>query len=104
MTMTATGHGKAGRPSKNAAVRHYYDSALYPALAAGLPQHVERGKLNVANLAAAIGVSTQTLYRSMANDRVSPELARHLINESAKTRVGKDKKLTIETLARFLMR
>lgn len=85
----------AGRPARDK--RKYFEGKLYPLLAAQLPHHVDAsGSLNVNSLAAALGVSGQTLYFSMSEDRLTPRIAKLILNESRG-------KLTAENLAPFVI-
>lgn len=79
MSQPAAAPSKRGRPTD----RKYYEGDLYPVLARAMKQHIDAsGRLNVASLAAAIGVSGQTLYFSMGEDRVTPRVGKMLITES----------------------
>lgn len=87
---------QTGRPVTNAD-RKYYEGKLYPFLAAKLPHHVDAsGRLDVSSLAAAIGVTGQTLYSSMKVDRLSPRVAGLIVKESKG-------RLKVETVAPFMI-
>lgn len=63
--------------------RKYYDGNLYPLLRTKLPHHINAsGRLDVGSLAEALKVSGQTLYFSMAEDRLTPRIARLIVDES----------------------
>lgn len=82
MSQPAVAPSKRGRPTENAQ-RKYYEGKLYPLLAQAMTQHIDASRrLNVGSLANAIGVSGQTLYFSMGEDRVTPRVAKLLITES----------------------
>lgn len=94
--MTATTKAPIGRPSMKDTKIASYDSELYKLLQTKLAQFVERDRLNVRKLAAAIGVSPAAVYRWLQSNRITSHGAQLIIDSS-------EEKLTTKDLADFLI-
>ena len=60
-----------------------YETPLYKLLVQRLPDFLDRGRLNVPALAAALEVSRAAVYRWLKNNRLPSRAARALIDNSS---------------------
>lgn len=65
-----------------------FETPLFKQIESSFPQHVERGRLKVYGLADALGVTAQHLYRACAQNKLSANLAKKLVDLSAANAVA----------------
>lgn len=81
----------------------YYDTELHTLLVERLPQFADRGRIIVAKLAKAMGYSAFAVYKTLAENRLSPRAINRLVEIASEGEAPEEFRLTKDDLLKFLL-
>ena len=81
----------------------YYDTELHALLVERLPQFADRGRIIVAKLAKAMGYSAFAVYKTLAENRLSPRAINRILEIDNEGKAPGDARLTKNDLLKFLL-
>lgn len=81
----------------------YYDTELHALLVREFPQFVQGGRIAVAKLAKAMGYSAFAVYKTLAENRLSPRAINRLVEIASEGEAPEEDRLTKDDLLKFLL-
>lgn len=92
-----------GRPRRDVGRTTYYDTELHALLVERLPQFADRGRIIVAKLAKAMDYSAFAVYKTLAENRLSPRAINRILEIDNEGKAPGDARLTKDDLLKFLL-
>lgn len=92
-----------GRRRREAGRTMYYDTELHALLVRNLPEFVQGGRIAVAKLAKAMGYSAFAVYKTLAENRLSPRAINRILEIDNEGKAPGDARLTKDDLLKFLL-
>ena len=92
-----------GRPPRDADRTTYFETDLHALLVANMPSFVDRERIVVGKLADAMGYSAYAVYRTLAENRLSPRALNRIITIIDESEDAGGSRLTKDDLLKFLL-